>query len=167
VVFVPAGVPPHKKKPEVRESAEHRLIMVERAIADNPRFALSRVDVERAGPHYSVDMLRLLRDEYPDPEFVFLIGADTLRDLAKWSRPQELIQLAQLGVMPRPDAEPNLDALEREIPGISARIEWIAAPRVEIASHVLADQIADGCSVRYQVPDAVLAYIRQLGLYRK
>jgi nicotinate-nucleotide adenylyltransferase len=167
VVFVPAGIPPHKNKADVREPAEHRLIMVERAIADNPRFALSRVDVDRAGPHYSVDMLRLLRDEYPAPEFVFLIGADTLRDLVKWSRPQELIQLARLGVMRRPDAEPNLDALERDIPGISARIEWIAAPRVEIASHVLADRIADGCSVRYQVPDAVLAYIRQLGLYRK
>ena len=167
VVFVPAGTPPHKHKADVRASAEHRLIMVERAIADNPRFALSRVDVDRAGPHYSVDMLRLLRDEYPGAEFVFLIGADTLRDLAKWSRPQELIRLARLGVMRRPDAEPDLDALERDIPGISARIDWIAAPRVEIASHVLADQIAGGCSVRYQVPDAVLATIRQLGLYRK
>jgi nicotinate-nucleotide adenylyltransferase len=167
VIFVPAGTPPHKRTRDVRESVEHRLSMVERAIAGNPRFALSRVDVDRAGPHYSVDMLRLLRDEYPGATFVFLIGADSLRDLPKWSRPQEIIELARLGVMRRPDAELDLDALERAIPGIGARIEWIAAPRIEIASHVVADQIADGCSVRYQVPDAVLAYIQQQGLYRK
>ncbi len=166
VVFVPAATPPHKEPGDVRESAEHRLIMVERAIAGNPRFVLSRVDMDREGPHYSVDMLRLLRDEYPGAEFVFLIGADSLRDLPKWSHPQELIQLALLGVMRRPDAEADLNALERDIPGISARIEWINAPGIDIASHVVADQIADGCSVRYQVPDAVLAYIQEQGLYR-
>lgn len=167
VVFVPAGTPPHKEAVDVRESVEHRLIMVERAIAGNPRFVLSRVDVARTGPHYSVDMLRLLRVEYPSAEFVFLIGADSLRDLPAWSRPQELIQLARLGVMRRPDAEPNLVELERHIPGIGARIEWIVAPRIEIASHVVADQIAGGCSVRYQVPDTVLEYIREQGLYRE
>jgi nicotinate-nucleotide adenylyltransferase len=167
VIFVPAGTPPHKRAGDVRESVEHRLSMVERAIAGNPRFALSRVDVDRAGPHYSVDMLRLLREKYPGATFVFLIGADSLRDLPKWSRAHELIQLARLGVMRRPDAEPDLDALERAIPGVRERIEWIAAPRIEIAAHVVADQIAAGCSVRYQVPDAVLAYIQQHGLYRK
>ncbi len=90
--------------------------MVERAIAGNARFVLSRVDVDRAGPHYSVDMLRLLRDEYPGAEFVFLIGADSLRDLPTWSRPQELIQLARLGVMRRADAEPDLGELGAEHP---------------------------------------------------
>ena len=167
VVFVPAGTPPHKEASDVREPVEHRLIMVERAIAGNPRFVLSRVDVDRAGPHYSVDMLRLLRDDYPGAEIVFLIGADSLRDLPTWSRPQELIQLARLGVMRRADAEPDLGELEMNIPGIGARIEWIIAPRIEIASHVIADQIAGGCSVRYQVPDSVLEYIREQGLYRE
>ena len=167
VIFVPAGTPPHKQPGDVRESAEHRLIMVKRAIEGNPRFVLSRVDIDRPGPHYSVDMLRLLGNEYPGADLVFLIGADSLRDLPKWSRSQELIQLARLGVMRRSGAKPDLEALERSIPGISARIEWIAAPRIEIASHVVADQIADGCSVRYQVPDGVLAYIQQQGLYRE
>jgi nicotinate-nucleotide adenylyltransferase len=167
VLFVPAADPPHKKPGDVHAPVEHRLIMVERAIAGNPRFALSRVDVDRPGPHYSVDTLRLLRDEYPAADFVFLIGADSLRDLPGWSRPQELIALAVLGVMSRPDAEPDLDDLERRIPGIRARVEWIAAPRIEIASHRLVEQIAAGRSVRYQVPDAVLDYIQQQALYRK
>jgi nicotinate-nucleotide adenylyltransferase len=167
VVFVPAGTPPHKMPGEVRVSAEHRVAMVERAIAGNPRFALSRVDVQRPGPHYSVDMLRLLRREYPAAEFVFLIGADSLRDLPEWSRPQELIGLAALGVMRRPDTEPDLDALEQDIPGLCARISWITAPHIEIASHLLAEQIAAERSVRYQVPDSVLEYIQQQGLYRK
>jgi nicotinate-nucleotide adenylyltransferase len=167
VVFVPAGTPPHKTPGEVRVAAEHRVAMVEQAIAGNPRFALSRVDVDRPGPHYSVDMLRLLRREYPDAEFVFLIGADSLRDLPGWSRPQELIGLATLGVMRRSDAEPDLDALEQDIPGICARITWITAPYIEIASHLLAEQIAAGRSARYQVPDSVLDYIQQHDLYRK
>jgi nicotinate-nucleotide adenylyltransferase len=167
VLFVPAADPPHKKPGDVRAPAGHRLVMVQRAITGNPRFALSRVDLDRPGPHYSVDMLRLLRDEYPAADFVFLIGADSLRDLPKWSRPQELIELAVLGVMSRPDAEPDLDDLERHIPGIRARVEWIAAPRLEIASHRLVEQIAAGRSVRYQVPDVVLDYIQQQALYRK
>jgi nicotinate-nucleotide adenylyltransferase len=167
VLFVPAADPPHKKPGDVRASTDHRLVMVERAIAGNPRFVLSRVDVARPGPHYSVDMLRLLRSEYPAAGFVFLLGADSLRDLPEWSRPQELIELAALGVMARPDVEPDLDDLERRIPGIQARIEWIPAPRIEIASHRLVEQIAAGHSVRYQVPDVVLDYIQQQGLYRK
>jgi nicotinate-nucleotide adenylyltransferase len=166
VLFVPAATPPHKRPQEVRVSAEHRVVMVERAISGNPRLALSHVDVDRPGPHYSVDMLRLLRADYPEAEFVFLIGADSLRDLPTWSRPHELIQLAVLGVLRRPDVEPDLAALEHAIPGLSARIAWIAAPRIEIASHVIAAQVAAGRSVRYQVPDAVLEYIQQNGLYR-
>jgi nicotinate-nucleotide adenylyltransferase len=166
VLFVPAAVPPHKEPGDVRASTAHRLAMVERAVAGNLRFGLSRVDIDRPGPHYSVDMLRLLRDDYPAADFVFLIGADSLRDLPTWSRPHELIELAVLGVMRRPDSEPDLDDLEDQIPGIRARVEWIAAPRIEIASHQLVEQIAAGRSVRYQVPDAVLDYIQQHGLYR-
>jgi nicotinate (nicotinamide) nucleotide adenylyltransferase len=106
VLFVPAADPPHKGA--LRASAEHRAALVERAIAGNPRFALSRVDLDRPGPHYTADMLRLLRQEFPAAELVFLIGSDSLRDLPKWSRPGELIRLARLGVMHRPGSAPDL-----------------------------------------------------------
>ena len=167
VVFVPAAEPPHKAPRDVHASAAHRLAMVERAIAGNSRFALSRIDMDRPGPHYSVDMLHLLREEYRGAEFLFLIGSDSLRDLPTWSRPKELLELASLGVMLRHGVEPDLETLERKIPGVSQRIAWIDAPTIEIASRVLVERIAAGRSVRYQVPATVCEYIKEHKLYRK
>ncbi len=166
VLFVPAGTPPHKAAATLRSAAEHRLAMVRLAIEGNPRFALSRVDLDRPGPHYSVDMLHLLRDEHRGAELFFLIGADSLADLPTWSRPRELIGLACLGVMRRPGAAPDLDALEREIPGLHRRMMWLDAPTIDIAASDLARRIAAGRSVRYQVPDDVCLYIEEHGLYR-
>ncbi|HEX3049386.1 MAG TPA: nicotinate-nucleotide adenylyltransferase [Aggregatilineaceae bacterium] len=165
VLFIPAADPPHKGTP--RTPAFHRLAMVERAIAGNPHFLLSRMDMDRPGPHYSVDMLRLLHLEYPNTDLVFLIGSDSLRDLPTWSRPTQLIELARLGVMRRPGAEVEVDQLEQQIPGIRERLLWIEAPHIEISASVIAARIADGKSVRYQVTDAVCAYIEEHELYRK
>jgi len=166
VLFVPAGTPPHKAAATLRSAAEHRLAMVRLAIESNSRFALSRVDLDRPGPHYSVDMLHLLRDEHPGAALFFLIGADSLADLPTWSRPRELIGLACLGVMRRPGAAPDLDALEREIPGLHRRMMWLDAPTIDIAASDLARRIAAGRSVRYQIPDDVCLYIEEHGLYR-
>ncbi|NLE52458.1 MAG: nicotinate (nicotinamide) nucleotide adenylyltransferase [Chloroflexi bacterium] len=165
VLFVPAADPPHKGA--LRSSAAHRVAMVERAIAGNPRFALSRVDLDRPGPHYSVEMVQLLQAEYPGATLVFLIGGDSLRDLPKWSRPDELIGLVRLGVMRRPGSTPDLAALERAIPGIRARVDWIDAPQIEISASVLAQRAGAGLSIRYQTPDAVCAYIEDHQLYRR
>lgn len=164
VLFVPAADPPHKGA--VRAPARQRVALVECAIAGNPRFGLSRVDVDRPGPHYSVDMLRLLRGEFPAAEFVFLIGGDSLRDLPTWSRPAELIRLARLGVMRRPGSAPDPGQLERELPGIGARLDWIDAPQIDISASALARRVAAGLSIRYQTPEAVRAYIDAHGLYR-
>jgi len=167
VLFVPAGAPPHKEASAVRAGAEHRAAMTRLAIAGNPRFALARTDLDRPGPHYTVDMLRLLREEYPHSDLVLLIGGDSLRDLPTWSRPQELITLARLGVLRRPADDVDLAALERAIPGLAARVEWIPAPRLDIASSAIVAAIAAGRSARYLVPDAVLAYIEAYGLYKE
>lgn len=166
VLFVPAGEPPHKAGASIRTSVDHRLAMVRLAVEDNPRFAISRVDIDRPGPHFTVDMLRLLRGEYPQAELVLLIGADSLADLPTWSRPHELFELACLGVMRRPGVDPDLDVLERQLPGLRRRIEWIDAPLIDISASDLARRIAAGHSVRYQVPDAVYRYIEDHGLYR-
>lgn len=166
VLFAPAGNPPHKAPEDIRSSIDHRLAMVNHALAGNDRFAVSRVDVDRPGPHYSVDALHRLRAEYPAADFFFLIGADSLRDLPTWSRPTELITLATLGVMRRPKVDPpDLQTLEHALPGISTHVEWVDAPLIDISASDLARQIAAGHSVRYRVPDAVLAYINQHGLY--
>lgn len=163
VLFVPAADPPHKGA--LRASAEHRVALVERAIAGNPRFALSRVDLDRPGPHYSVEMVQLLQAQYPGATLIFLIGGDSLRDLPTWSRPGKLIELARLGVMRRPGSAPDLAPLEREIPGIRARVDWIDAPQIEISASDLARRVDAGLSIRYQTPDAVRAYIEEHRLY--
>lgn len=167
VLFVPAAAPPHKHPSAVRASAAHRLAMTELAIAGNPRFALSRVDMDRPGPHYTVDMVRLLREQHPDAEMFLLLGGDSLRDLPTWSRPAELISLAALAVMQRPGVEPDLDALEEALPGLHARLRWIPAPPIDLASSAIADLVAAGRSIRYLVPDRVLDYIIAHGLYRE
>lgn len=167
VLFVPAADPPHKAESDIRAPASDRIAMVERAIAGNPRFALSRVDIDRPGPHYSVDMLRLLHEQHPGAELIFLIGADSLRDLPKWSRPLELITLATLGVMRRPGVDPDMTLLEKVIPGVSWRVQWIDAPMIDIAASDIARRIVSGYSVRYQIPDVVCEYIDAHGLYGK
>ncbi|NDJ76842.1 MAG: nicotinate (nicotinamide) nucleotide adenylyltransferase [Chloroflexi bacterium] len=167
VLFVPAAQPPHKAPGDIRTPAHHRLAMVERAVAGNPRFALSRADMDRPGPHYSVDMLRLLRREFPEPEFVFLIGADSLDELPTWSRPLELLALAWLGVMRRPGATPDLQHLERTLPGLTERVLWVDAPEIGISATGTAERVATGRSIRYLTPDAVCDYIEENKLYRK
>ena len=88
-----------------KRPVEHRLAMLDCAIMDNPQFAISRVDVDRPGPHYSVDMVRLLQADYPQAELYFVMGGDSLRDLPKWHQPQELIRLCKIAVMRRPQSD--------------------------------------------------------------
>jgi len=166
VLFVPAADPPHKAATSIRTTADHRLAMVQLAIKDNPRFAISRVDLDRPGPHYSADMLRLLSAEHPNTALFFLIGADSLADLPTWSRPREVFELACLGVMRRPGVEPDVFALEDQLPGLRRRMVWIDAPYIDISASDLARRIATGRSVRYQIPDSVCQYIEQHALYR-
>ncbi|MFN8376725.1 MAG: nicotinate (nicotinamide) nucleotide adenylyltransferase, partial [Anaerolineae bacterium] len=91
VLFVPAAEPPHKRN-MTRASVDHRVAMVQSAIAGNSRFVLSRVDVDRPGPHYTLDMIRIISTQYPHCELHFLMGSDSFRDLPKWHRPEEIIR---------------------------------------------------------------------------
>lgn len=163
VLFVPAADPPHKDA--TRLPIEHRLAMLERTIAGNPQFVLSRVDIDRPGPHYSVDMVRLIQTQNPEAELFFLIGADSLRDLPKWYRPQELIRLCRLAVMPRPGVEAAPDMHEDLIPGLAERVVMIDAPLVDVSSTEIAARLRAGKSVRYLVPQPALDYIVANGLY--
>lgn len=162
VLFVPAGDPPHKQG-ETRTPALHRLAMTEAAIAGNAHFRLSRVDVDRPGPHYSADMLALLAHEAD--ELFLLIGADSLRDLPTWHRAREVLLRARLLISPRPEVWPDLDVLEAALPGLRERVQMLESPRIGISSTDVVARIAAGLSVRYLVPDAVLAYIEAHRLY--
>jgi nicotinate-nucleotide adenylyltransferase len=166
VLFVPAGVPPHKPARPI-SSADHRVRMVELAIAGKPYFALSRVDVDRPGLSYTVDTLELLRATWgPDPRFFFIEGNDSLSDIACWYRPQRLIELCELAVVARPGSQIDLPELERRLPGISRRIHWVKIPLLEISSSDLRARVRAGRSISYLVPREVEAYIQEHRLYR-
>lgn len=164
LLFVPAADPPHKRD-EHKSSIEHRLAMLDRAIADNPRFEISRVDIDRPGPHYSVDMARMIGEEFPGAKLYFVMGGDSLTDLPKWHRPAEFIQQCKLVVMRRPDESIRADMHDAVLPGLSERVVMIDAPLVGISSTLIVERVGQGHSIRYLVPDGVLNYIVQHRLY--
>lgn len=166
VLFVPAGNPPHKPAHPI-SAPDHRLRMVELAIADKSEFALSRVDLDRPGPCYTADTLILLRKEWgPGPTFFFIEGADSLAEITTWYRPDRLIELSELAVVQRPGAELDLQRLEEELPGLGEHLHWVHMPQLEISSSELRARVRDGRPISYLLPESVEAYVREQGLYR-
>jgi len=157
--------PPHKQDQTITP-IEHRLAMVNLAIQDNPDFELSRVELDRPGPHYTLDTVELIAQQYPEADITPIIGGDSLRDLPKWNRPKELIQACHwVGVMHRPGEQENLAELEESLPGISSKVHYVDAPLLEIASREIRSRISNGQPYRYYVPPAVYEYIQQNQLY--
>jgi len=167
VLFAPAGTPPHKQGHPILPVA-HRLAMVRLAIADNPDFAITTVDIDRPGPHYTVDLVRLLRDDWgtSDDETFFIMGADSLAHLLTWHQPARLIELCRLAVVARPGYRTDLTKLEEALPGLSRRVDWVEMPVLGISSSDLQRRVREGRSIRYQVPAAVAQYVAEHGLYR-
>ncbi len=165
VLWVVAGQSPLKLDRQI-SPAEGRAEMVQAAIAGEPSFVLSRVDLDRPGPHYTVDTLKILAGETPGAELFFIIGEDSLRDLPRWRRPGELIKLAKLAVCGRPGVSANLENLESIIPGLPDRIVWISFDPLEIASSDIQRRRRDGRPVDDLLPAGVLDVIERAGLYR-
>jgi nicotinate-nucleotide adenylyltransferase len=140
--------------------------MVQLAIASNPAFVLSRVDLDRPGPHYSVDMVTRLRREIGPGDVYFIVGMDSLMGLPEWHEPERLIGMCYIVGVNRPGYTYDLAPLESAVPGISAHITILEAPQLEISSHELQDRVRRGLSIKYQVPEAVEDYILRHGLYR-
>ncbi|NPV66850.1 MAG: nicotinate (nicotinamide) nucleotide adenylyltransferase [Anaerolineae bacterium] len=166
VWFVPAADPPHKQGRAVTP-ASHRLAMVALGIAGNPRFALSRIDVDRPGPHYSVDMVALAQQQAPQAAIFFLLGSDSLADLPTWHRPDLLLARCQLGVYQRPEAPVDVAALEAHLPGLSGRMIWIEGPGISLSASAIRERLQGGRSVRYLVPETVRTYIDAHRLYSR
>jgi nicotinate-nucleotide adenylyltransferase len=164
VLFVPAGQQPLKLGQDTTP-AHHRAAMVEAAIADNPALALSRVDLDRPGPHYTADTLALLQEAHPEAKLYFLIGSDSLAQLAAWHDPVGIVRRARLAVMQRPGREVDIAELEQTVPGIRDRLDWLDAPRLDIAASDLRRRARQGLPLRYLVPPQVEAYIHEHRLY--
>jgi nicotinate-nucleotide adenylyltransferase len=166
VLFAPAGEPPHKRGRHVTP-VEHRVQMVRLAIASNPHFELSTVDVLRTGPSYSVDTLRILKDELgPEADVWFIIGLDSLVDILSWREPARLVELARIVAVTRPGyATFDVHKLEPSIPKASERIRIVPIPEMNISSSALRERVLAGMPIKYQLPEEVEAYIYANGLY--
>lgn len=165
VLWVVSAAPPHKQGQAV-SPIEHRLRMVEMALADNPSFELSLIDVERPGPHYTADMLSILSGRHPGSDLFFLLGADSFRELSHWHDPAQLIRQAKLVVMERPGVVYDMAVLEAAIPGLTERVIFEDAPLVTISSSDIRARVTSGRSIRYLLPTNVETYIHTQGLYR-
>jgi nicotinate-nucleotide adenylyltransferase len=161
VVFVPTGEPWQKTSREVT-SPEHRYLMTVVATASNPRFTVSRVDIDRDGPTYTIDTLRDLTDAMPDTDLFFITGADALAEIFTWRNAPDLWALAHFVGCTRPGYEMDSSVLEGIPP---ERVTILEIPALAISSTDCRARTAAGEPVWYLVPDGVVQYIAKHRLY--
>ena len=167
VLWVLAPNPPHKLGKKI-SSLELRIKMVQAAIDGDDIFEFSSVDIDRPGPHYVLDTMRILREQRPGAELVFLMGGDSLHDLPTWHKPDEFIDACDyLGVMHRPGEIIRLEELETRFPGLSAKVEFIEAPLLEISSNQIRSLAIGGKPFRYYLPFEVYKIVEAENLYQK
>ncbi|MBD7918092.1 nicotinate-nucleotide adenylyltransferase [Cellulomonas sp. Sa3CUA2] len=159
VVFVPTGNPTFKQHVEV-SPAEHRYLMTVIATASNPRFTVSRVDIDRAGLTYTVDTLRDLKTERPDADLFFITGADAIAQILTWKDAAELFDTARFVAVTRPGHALSVDGLP------AGRVDVLEVPALAISSSDVRARARAGEPVWYLVPDGVVQYIAKHRLYR-
>jgi nicotinate-nucleotide adenylyltransferase len=160
VVFVPTGQP-WQKAHRVVSASEDRYLMTVIATASNPRFSVSRVEIDRDGPTYTVETLRELRTTYPDAELFFITGSDALAQIVSWRDADDLFDLAHFVGVNRPGyAAADLTSFPE------GAVTLLEVPALAISSSDLRERVAAGQPVHYLAPDGVVQYIRKRNLYR-
>jgi nicotinate-nucleotide adenylyltransferase len=159
VVFVPTGEPWQKTSRRV-SPAEDRYLMTVIATASNPRFGVSRVDIDRKGPTYTIDTLTEMRAAYPDAQLFFITGADALEQILSWHEVDRLFEYAHFIGVTRPGYHLNGEHLPR------GAVTLVEVPAMAISSTDCRARVAGGEPIWYLVPDGVVQYISKSGLYR-
>ena len=154
VYLMPEYLPPHVDEKDTIE-AEHRLNMLKLAIADNPLFDIEQAELQRKGKSYTYDTMKALIAQNPDTDYYFIIGGDMVEYLPKWYKIDELVEMVQFVGVKRPGY-----TIDTPYP-----IIWLDAPMMDLSSSLICKKIAQGCSIRYLVPEAVRNYILEKGLY--
>jgi nicotinate-nucleotide adenylyltransferase len=166
VVFVPSGDPPHKT---VRTLArpEYRYLMAVLATAANPYFSVSRAEIDRGGPSYSIDTIRSFIEHYKDrnPKIFFITGLDAVMEIISWSKPDDILKLTTIIAATRPgyDTEKLKDAVGQDI---FDKIELLRASALAISSTDIRHRIANGLPIKYLLPDSVEQFIYKHSLYQ-
>ena len=167
VTFIPAGRPYFKDGEDVSDM-ERRLDMLRLAVNGNPSFEIDTLELEREGATYTIDTMEELRRRMgKEVELFFIIGIDALSELGRWKEPERLAAICHFATMRRPGfTELDLEAMEREVPGVLGRVHVLDNVQVDISSSDIRERVERGQSIRYLVPPAVRGYIEEEGLYR-
>ena len=163
VVFVPTGQPWMKAHREV-SPAEERYLMTVVATASNPRFTVSRIEIDRDGPTYTVETLRQLANQHPDAELYFITGADAILEIVQWKDPDEALSLAHFIAATRPGHD--LSRLEAAAAEHRPRVSVMKIPALAISSSDIRQRVHEGRAIRYLLPEGVKSFIEKAGLYR-
>lgn len=157
--------PPHKKDQQIT-LLEHRLAMVERTIVGNSCFELSRIEIDRPGPHFTIDTVELIKQQTPQADIVLLLGGDSLRDLPKWHRNSELVSAVhQICVMQRTGDSFDLAALNKQYPQLNEKLSFIDTPRHGISSRDIRRRVFEKQPYRDYIVPSVYEYIVEKKLY--
>ncbi|HEU4354894.1 MAG TPA: nicotinate-nucleotide adenylyltransferase [Actinomycetota bacterium] len=163
VVFVPTGRPWMKEGQDVTDP-EHRYLMTVIGTAGNPRFSVSRLEIDREGPTYTVDTLRDLQEANGDAELFFVTGADAMLEIFQWKDPAEILSMAHFIAATRPGYD--LAHFEAEAPTGYHNVSVMDIPALAISSTDIRQRVREGRPIRYLVPEGVKSYIEKVGLYR-
>ena len=165
VLWVLTPLSPFKEHVQVAP-LEDRIAMLEAALAGNSRFQISRAEIDRPSPQYTIDTVRALREEYPAARLYYLMGGDSLHDLPTWHNPIGILANCDgIGVMRRPGDRINLDDLENRLPGLAGKLVFIDAPLIEISGTEIRERIASREPFRYFLHPAVFKIIVERRLY--
>lgn len=157
--------PPHKRGQKI-SSMVHRLAMVELAVAQDEAFSLTHVDINRPGPHYTNDSIKILKQQYPDQELIYLMGGDSLEDLPEWHAPNEFLQLVDgVGVMRRPGNDFDLTELFKALPELSEKLKFVTAPLLEISAEQIRRRARENRAYRYYLLPQIYEYIHTNKIY--
>lgn len=163
LIFMTGGNTPHKKTEGAE--AEERFEMVSRAVSDNPYFEASDFEIKKEGYSYTVETLLYLKEKYPDAQIYFIVGSDSLDYMEKWYKCEEIFKMCTVLVFARRGFE-EIEEKKKELKAdFNAEIKNITAPIIEISSSMIRERLRKGKSIKYMVPDIVIDYIKENGLY--
>ncbi|MCA9861506.1 MAG: nicotinate-nucleotide adenylyltransferase [Thermomicrobiales bacterium] len=164
IIWVVAGQPPHKRGQIVSSDAD-RIAMVQLALGETTRDIVSRVEIDRPGPSYTVDTLERLTDDLGPARYFFLMGEDSLRDFPNWRDPERILALADLGVVGRPGIDTDLAHLTDALPALAGRVHLAPLAELPYSSSEIRQRVANGESIDDLTVAPVVRYIEDHGLY--
>lgn len=161
IIFVPSGHPPHKQG--AISSAADRLAMTRLAVAGNPHFDVSAVEIERPGPSYAYDTIRHFQQAFADARLFFITGLDAILEIMSWYKAREVVDTCTFIAVSRPGYHPR--TLDRLAPSVRERIAYLEIPHLSVSSSEIRERVRKGRPIRYLVPEAVERYIEESALY--